>query len=49
MEVVAQWRRDRDTRQRLGLPAGSGASAYEERMRLLDAQLEERESGPAHP
>jgi hypothetical protein len=49
LEVVAQWRRDRATRRRLGMPAGSGQSAFEERMRLYAAQHEEPESGPAHP
>ena len=49
MEVISQWSRDRLTRRRLGGEARPGESAYEERMRLLAAQVEEREVPSARP
>jgi len=49
MEVTSQWSRDRLTRRRQGAEARPGESAYEERMRLLAAQVEEREAPSARP
>ena len=49
LEVTSQWSRDRLTRRRLGAEARPGESAYEERMRLLAAQVEEREAPSARP
>ena len=49
MEVTSQWSRDRLTCRRLGAEARPGESAYEERMRLLAAQVEEREAPSARP
>ncbi len=49
LEVTSQWSRDRLTRRRQGGEARSGESAYEERMRLLAAQGEEREAPRAQP
>ena len=49
MEVTSQWSRDRLTRRRLGVAARPGESAYEERMRLLAAQGEEREAPSGQP
>ena len=47
MEAATQWARDRQTRRRLGAAARPGESAYEERMRLRAAQVEEREPSGA--
>ena len=47
MEAATQWARDRQTRWRLGAAARPGESAYEERLRLRAAQIEEREPSGA--
>ena len=49
MDVGVQWRKDREMRRRPGMDARPGESAYEERMRLHAAQLEEGESRGVHP
>ncbi|MBI2529500.1 MAG: hypothetical protein HYV93_26390 [Candidatus Rokubacteria bacterium] len=48
MDVVMQGRKDRAMRRRPGMGARPGESAYEERMRLYAAQLEEGGAPGAH-
>jgi hypothetical protein len=49
LEAASQWSRDSQARRRLGADARPGESAYEERLRLRAAEVEEGDSRGARP